>query len=103
MTKINLRTTAKGHAHLQTLTKTPLKFQKDPAETVGGKLRSQDFVMDSQSAGQMDAQGKKICLLTLTGEDIIMTKSLKYDMYVKATRSECVLEEYAENNHYARF
>ena len=33
-TKINLRITAKHHAHLQTLTKTPAKFQKDLAKTV---------------------------------------------------------------------
>ena len=32
---INLRITAKHHLHLQTLTKTPAKFQKDPAKTVG--------------------------------------------------------------------
>ena len=35
VTKFNLRITAKFHAHLQTLTKTPVKFQKDPAKTVG--------------------------------------------------------------------
>ena len=34
--KINLRITAKCHAHLHTLTKTHAKFQKDPAKTVGG-------------------------------------------------------------------
>ena len=33
--KINLRITAKRHAHLQTLTKTPAKFHKSPAKTVG--------------------------------------------------------------------
>ena len=32
---INLRITVKHHLHLQTLTKTPAKFQKDPAKTVG--------------------------------------------------------------------
>ena len=36
VTKINLRITAKGHAHLQTLTNTHAKFQKDPGQTVGG-------------------------------------------------------------------
>ena len=29
VSKINLRITAKPHAHIQTLTKTPAKFQKD--------------------------------------------------------------------------
>ena len=36
MTKINPRITAKCHAHLQTLTKTPVKFKKDPDNIVGG-------------------------------------------------------------------
>ena len=31
-----MRITAKSHAHIQTLTKTPAKFQKDPAKIVGG-------------------------------------------------------------------
>ena len=35
MTKINKRITAKCHAHLQTLTKTLAKFQKDLPKTVG--------------------------------------------------------------------
>ena len=35
MTKINLRITAKRHAHIQTLAKTHVKFQKDPTKTVG--------------------------------------------------------------------
>ena len=34
-TKINLRITAECHAHLQTLTKTFAKFQKDLGKTVG--------------------------------------------------------------------
>ena len=36
VTKINLRITAKRHAHLQTLTKTSAKFQKDLTKIVGG-------------------------------------------------------------------
>ena len=36
VTKFNLRITTKRHEHLQTLQKTPAKFQKDPAKTVGG-------------------------------------------------------------------
>ena len=35
-TKINLRITFKSHAHLQIMTKTPVKFQKDQHKTVGG-------------------------------------------------------------------
>ena len=36
VTKINLRITTKCHSHLQTLTKTPAMFKKDPVKTVGG-------------------------------------------------------------------
>ena len=36
VTKFNLRITAKCHVHLQTLTKTPAKFQKDPGKIIGG-------------------------------------------------------------------
>ena len=35
VTKINLRIISKPHAHLQTMTKTPVKFQKDWLRTVG--------------------------------------------------------------------
>ena len=35
VTKLNLRLTAKYHAHLQALTKTPAKFQKDLVKTIG--------------------------------------------------------------------
>ena len=34
--KINLRVISKCHAHLQSLTKTPVKFQKDWDKIVGG-------------------------------------------------------------------
>ena len=33
---MNLRITAKRHAHFQSLTKTLAKFQKDPPKTQGG-------------------------------------------------------------------
>ena len=36
MTKINLRIISKPHPHLQTMTKTPAKFQKDRHKIVGG-------------------------------------------------------------------
>ena len=36
MTKINLRVISKWHAHLQSLTKTPVNFQKDWEKIVGG-------------------------------------------------------------------
>ena len=36
VTKINLRVISKCHAHLQSLTKTPVKFQKDWEKIVGG-------------------------------------------------------------------
>ena len=35
MTKINLKVISKCHAHLQSLTKTPVKFQKDWDKIVG--------------------------------------------------------------------
>ena len=34
--KINLRILSKPHAYLQTMTKTPVKFQKNRYKTVGG-------------------------------------------------------------------
>ena len=36
VTKINLTVISKYHAHLQSLTKTPVKFQKDWDKIVGG-------------------------------------------------------------------
>ena len=36
VTKINLRIISKPHAYLQTMTKTPVEFQKDCHKTVGG-------------------------------------------------------------------
>ena len=36
VTKINLRVISKCHAHLQSLTKTTIKFQKDWDKIVGG-------------------------------------------------------------------
>ena len=36
VTKINLRVISKCHVHLQSLTKTPVKFQKDWDKIVGG-------------------------------------------------------------------
>ena len=38
VTKINLRVISKCHAHLQSLTKTPVKFQKDWDKSVGVAL-----------------------------------------------------------------
>ena len=66
LTKINLRITAKRHAHLQTLKKkTPAKFQKDLVRTVGAVAFTR---LDTIYDGQTDARtGKTICLLTLTG------------------------------------
>ena len=48
----NLRITAKPHAHLQTLKKTPAKFQKDPAKIVGVAFKEWTyFMMNSQTDG----------------------------------------------------
>ena len=59
MAKINLRITAKRHAHRQTLTKPPAKFQKDPVKTVGGVAFTKfcDTVIrtDRQTDRQKDA------------------------------------------------
>ena len=53
--KNNLRITAKPHAHLQTLTKTPAKFQKDPTKIVGGDaLTRMDKICDGHSDRQLD-------------------------------------------------
>ena len=42
LTKNNLSITDKCHSRLQTLTKTPAKFQKDTVTITGGRLRSHD-------------------------------------------------------------
>ena len=47
VTKINLRITAKRHAHLQTLTNTPAKYKK---------IRLKGFVMDSQTDRWMEGE-----------------------------------------------
>ena len=72
VTTINLRITAKRLAHLPTLTKTPEKFQTDPAKTVGGVAFT--IFCDGQSDGRTDRRmhgGETIRLPTLTGGDII--------------------------------
>ena len=46
---MNLRITAKCHAHLQTLIETPAKFQKDMAKTIGGVAFTRlDIICDGQ-------------------------------------------------------
>ena len=51
VTKINLKITVKCHAHLQTFTKTPVKFQKDPDKIVGGIVFT---ILDTICDGQLD-------------------------------------------------
>ena len=81
MTKINLRITAKPHAHSQTLTKTHAKFQKDPAKSVGGVAFTRLYtIFDGQSNRQTDAQGKTICLPTLDGGVIIRGKTVYWSV-----------------------
>ena len=59
MTTINLRITAKRHAHLQTLTKILEKFQKDPAKIVEKVAFTRlDTICDGQSDEQTDEQCK---------------------------------------------
>ena len=55
--KNNLRITAKRHAHLQTLTETPTKFQNNSAKTVGGVAFTR-FCDRQSDGGQTSAQGK---------------------------------------------
>ena len=56
--KKNLRITAIPHAHPQTLTKTPAKFQRDPAKTVGGVTFTRlDAICDGPSDGRTDVRG----------------------------------------------
>ena len=49
--------TTKPHAHLQTLAKTPAKFQKDPAKTAGGVAFTR---VDTFCDGQSDRQTHKV-------------------------------------------
>ena len=74
VTNINLRVTAKHHAHLQTLTKTPTTFQKDPAKTVAEVAVTRfcdgqsDRQTNRQADRQTDIQAKAICLPILSRE-----------------------------------
>ena len=55
VTKINLRIAVKSQAHLQTLTKTPAKFQKDLSKIEGGVAFTRVYTFcDGQSDGQTD-------------------------------------------------
>ena len=57
--KYILRITAKCHVHLQTLTKTPVKFKKDLDKIEGGvAFTIFDTVCDGQPIGRMCALGK---------------------------------------------
>ena len=67
VTKINLRITTKPRAYLQTLTKTPVKFQKDLDKIVGVAFTRWDIICDGEPDGQTGTQGNTICLPTLTG------------------------------------
>ena len=52
VTKINQRITVIPQAHLQTLTKTPAKFLKDPVKIVGGVAFARlDTIYDGKSDG----------------------------------------------------
>ena len=65
MTKINLKIISKSHTHLQTMTKTSGKFQKDQHKTVGGVAHTRyplstyisgDGWLDGQTDGWTDRQ-----------------------------------------------
>ena len=59
VTKINLRVISKCHAHLQSLTKTPVKFQKDWDKIVGGaaltKYPLYHIMTNGRTEGRTDA------------------------------------------------
>ena len=55
MTKINLRVISKLHAHLQSLTKTPVKFQNDWDKIVGGVALTK-YPLKWWTDGRTDAQ-----------------------------------------------
>ena len=46
VTKINLRIISKPHAHLQTMTKAPVKFQKDRHKTVWGVTHTRYLLLE---------------------------------------------------------
>ena len=46
LTKIKLRIISKPHAYLQTMTKTPIKFQKDRHKTVGGVAHTRYLLLE---------------------------------------------------------
>ena len=50
VTKINLRVISKCHAHLQSLTKTTVKFQKDWDNIVGGVALTRYLMLISFSS-----------------------------------------------------
>ena len=54
VTKINLRVISKCHAHLQSLTKTPVEFQKDWEKIVGGVALT--YLNDGRTEGRTDGQ-----------------------------------------------
>ena len=56
VTKINLRVISKCHAHLQSLTKTPVKFQKDCDKIVGGVALTKTHYNDGRTDAQTDAR-----------------------------------------------
>ena len=56
MTKNNSRTISKPHAYLQTMTKTSVKFRKNPPKTVGGVAHTRYLLsihFDSKNAEKM--------------------------------------------------
>ena len=59
---VNLRITVKRYAHLQTLTKTPAKFQKYTAKTHGGVAFTRLATFCDR---QTDAQGETFSILAL--------------------------------------
>ena len=58
LAKLNLKITAKPHAHFQALTKTPAEFKKDPAKTVGVGVTIVDIFCDGQSDTKTEGLGK---------------------------------------------
>ena len=62
MTKINLRILSKPHAHLQTMTKPYVKFQKDRHKTIGGVAHTTYQLLEgprNQESGKLNTMSPR--------------------------------------------
>ena len=81
MSKINLRIISKPHAHLQSMVKTSVKFQKNWNKTVGGVAHKVHTSIGRRKDGRNDGKPKTMSLrgdynkdyTWLTGGECIQT------------------------------